>query len=186
MADGPIRIHPTFIGRFWRDSERDAVMTEELRAYLTASTKMLEAEVAKRIPVNSGVTRGALFSAVRGITQGRGEAVVSLPVEHADALEMGSKPHWPPRAPIELWVRQRFRDKLGSIRVAVKSMKKAAGSSQERAIRSLAFLVARAISRRGTKAHHMFSEAERIFKPAIIGSMYDAMVEKIAKRLGEN
>lgn len=182
----PIRIRHTLTGNVFKGDIRNQIIADELRAYLTTSSKMLEAEVSKRIPVNTGATRGALFSSVRGTAVGRGEAVVSLPVEHADVLEFGSKPHWPPMAPIELWVRQRFRDKLGSIRLAVKSMKQTSGATQARAIRSLAFLVARAIARRGTKALHMFAAAERGLKPAIIGSMYDEMLKKIARRLGEH
>ncbi len=170
----------------------DHVVAEEIRAYLLKASSDLEAEVGKRIPVVSGITRGALFSAVRGVTAQRGEAVVSLPVEHADALEYGSKPHWPPYDPtsktfpqIQLWVTQRFREKGGTIRAAVQGIRQSRRISQASAIRSLAFLVARKIARRGTKALKMFQLAQQELGPYLTEGLWDVTLNKIAKRLNE-
>ena len=167
-------------GSLFSETARDAIMNEEVRAHLTWASKQLEASVAKLTPVNTGATRGSVFSQVRGVAQGHGEAIVSMPVEHAEALEMGSKPHWPPMAPIELWVAQKFRDKGGSIRATVKQ----SGRSKQSGIRSMAFLVARAISRRGTRAYRMFAKSVASLSPAIEARWKDT-VDRIAKRLSE-
>ena len=174
-------------GALFDAGQREAIFREEITAYLTKGSKQLERAIAEKMPVNTGASRGALFSQVRGVAQGRGEAIVSLPVEHAEALESGSKPHWPPRAPIELWVAQRFRDKGGSIRVAVKSVRKRGsresfGDRQAAAIRSIAFLVARKIARSGTKAIRMFARSVTELQPDIDRQWADT-VTRIAQRL---
>lgn len=167
-------------GALFNAANREAIENEEIRAHLTWASKQLEASVAKLTPVNTGATRGSIFSQVRGVAMGHGEAIVSMPVEHAEALESGSKPHWPPSAPIELWVAQKFRDKGGSIRAAVKQT----GRSKQAGIRSIAFLVARAISRRGTRAYRMFAKSVASLDPAIKARWQDT-VDRIAKRLSE-
>ncbi len=176
-------------GALFDAMKREAILKDAISVYLTHSSKQLERAIAEKIPVNTGATRGALFSQIRGVSQGRGEAIVSLPVEHAEALESGSRPHWPPMAPIELWVRQRFRDKGGSIRAAVtsrqpKRSRLSAAARQERAIRSLAFLVARKIAQRGTKAIKMFSRSVTELQPEIDRRWVET-VTHIARRLSE-
>lgn len=174
-------------GALFDAAQRDAVMKDEITAYLTKGSKQLERAIAEKMPVNTGATRGALFSQVRGVAQGRGEAIVSLPVEHAEVLESGSKPHWPPRAPIELWVAQRFREKGGSIRAAVRSVRKRGSREtfadrQSAAIRSIAFLVARKIAQRGTKAIRMFARSVTELQPDI-DRQWAETVTRIAQRL---
>lgn len=182
-----VRVERT--GSLFSATAIEAITGEEIKGYLTEASKRLERAIAEKIPVNTGVSRGALFSEVRGIAQGRGEAMVSLPVEHAEVLEMGSKPHWPPMAPIELWVRQRFRDKGGSIRAAVKETRRSGsratfGDRQDRAIRSIAFLVARKIARSGTKAIRMFARSTAELQ-MVIDTKWQATVDTLAKRLSE-
>ena len=188
MAD--LHIRSLLQGSIFDPGERNAIIIEELRAYLTKASKALEAEVATRIPVNTGVTRGALFSQLRGVDMTRGEAIVSLPVEYADAIEFGTKPHFPPIAPIELWVRQRFRDKGGSLRAAVtqarsRNTARPLRSRTDAAIKSLAFAIATTIARRGTKAHRMFALAQKALERDISLTMWDQTCERIATRLSD-
>ena len=70
----------------------------------------------------------------------RGESIrgiVGTPAIHGEPVERGTRPHFPPVAPIQFWVEK----KLGMTGKEAKSV---------------AFLIARAISKRGTKGQHMF------------------------------
>lgn len=72
-----------------------------------------------------------------------GEVFVAPPADvYAAVVEFGSRPHWPPREPIIRWVKKKFGKNLG-----------------EAEVKSAAFLVSRAISRRGTSGHFMFQRA---------------------------
>ena len=183
-------------GALFDAGRRDTIFKEEITKYLTSGSKRMEAAVALQIPVNTGVTRGAVFSALRGVAHGRGGAFVSLPVEHTEALEQGSKPHWPPYDPssktfphIYLWVQQRFRDKGGSIRVGVKEFRRKGtratfAARQDRALRSLTFLIARKIAAKGTKARRMFALTKQAFEPILFREWEDVKAV-IARRLSE-
>lgn len=104
---------------------------------------------------------------------------VGTSAPYALPLETGSKKHWPPMGPIIFWVRRKLAGK-GSMmqlnardlaRIRKRDISNAASRGyasarrpttakefQERAIRSTAFLIARKISRVGTKAHWMFKQ----------------------------
>ena len=60
---------------------------------------------------------------------------------YARYVELGTKPHWPPRAPIQGWVERRFHV-LGT------------------EAKSLAFLVSRKIARKGTEGRFFFKKGE--------------------------
>lgn len=172
-------------GALFDPALHQGIMTEELTAFLTRSSKALEERVAMDTPVNIGTAKGALFSKVRGVTVQRGTAIVSMPVNYAEPLDEGGKPHWPPRAPIELWVRQRWRDKMGSMRASVKTLHRRGSGKPgiERGIRNLAFLVARKIARDGTKAVRMFTHAQKDLERDITLTWWEQTLSRIAKRL---
>ena len=98
-------------------------------------------------PVDRGTARAAIadevvrgYSAtvfVRGRVYGRANA------PHLPFLEYGTRPHWPPMDPIKKWAKRVLHDE------------------------SAAYPVAWAISRRGTRAHHMFRNAWREVKPKV-------------------
>jgi len=111
-----------------------------------------EVETAKHTPVD----RGLLKLSVTGQAVDFWPKVIGLLgslVPYAEPVEYGSRPHWPPLAPLELWVRR----KLGVPAAQVKSV---------------AYLVARKISRVGTQGYHMFR----------VGTVY---AERVAPRLIE-
>lgn len=56
-------------------------------------------------------------------------------------VEVGTRPHFPPLAPLERWVRKRL------------------GVTDDRQAREIAFLVGRKIARRGTAGHFLFERA---------------------------
>jgi hypothetical protein len=125
---------------------------EEIYAALTASTALLERDVKELTPTAAGTLRNSVFGEVRVDTAG-GLGVVASPLEHAEYVELGTKPHFPPLEPLEDWVRTK-------------------GLAQDDAdVKRIAFLVARKIAQRGTLAVGMFNRAfaaneanvERIF-----------------------
>jgi hypothetical protein len=60
---------------------------------------------------------------------------------YAGPVELGTRPHFPPPSALLLWVQKKL------------------GIENEKQAKSVAFLIARAISRRGTKGDQMFDQA---------------------------
>ena len=87
---------------------------------------------AKRLaPVDTGRLRASITPEVRG--DGKVvQGIVGSNVQYAAYMEAGTRPHWPPVGALEGWAR---RHKIS------------------------AYLVARAIARRGTKAYRYFEGA---------------------------
>lgn len=107
-------------------------------ARLTEALLFLEGAVKKETPVGAGPIhlRDTIFHQVR-----MGEPVEGLlgtPAQYGLPVELGTKPHFPPVAPIQHWVERKL------------------GYSGKEA-RQVAFLIARAISRRGTEGAKMFT-----------------------------
>ena len=124
----------------------DAELKPALIAGMELTVSAAEAEVVKWTPVDQGILRASVY----GRVVDQWPKVIGLlgsPLVYAEAINDGSKPHWPPRAPIQAWVHRKF------------------GVSGPVMMR-IAFLVARAISRRGTRAHGNFTRglamAERV------------------------
>jgi len=108
------------------------------RSRLTEGLLLLEAAVKRLTPEGAGPIhiRDTIFQEVSL----RGESfwgLVGTPAIYGESLEYGTKPHFPPIAPIKFWVEKKL------------------GLSGKEA-QSAAFCIARAISKRGTKARNMF------------------------------
>ncbi|MGH7459834.1 MAG: hypothetical protein ACREMA_02250 [Longimicrobiales bacterium] len=127
------------------------VITSALDAAMHEAVLLLERRVKLNTPI--GVTesaRGSIGSEVRrGVAAGRGVPVVrgfvGSPLAHVLVLDRGRRPGAPPPPSdaLELWVRRRM------------------GVTDIAEAQRVAFLVARAIGRRGTKALHIFDRAVR-------------------------
>lgn len=107
---------------------------------ITESMLLLDRAVKLITPVGGGPIhlRNTIFHRV----QAAGLSVAGIlgtPAVYGEPVEMGTKPHFPPLAPIQHWV----ENKLGLI-----------GSEAK----SVAFLVARKISQKGTTGAGMFSK----------------------------
>ncbi|MCE5212992.1 MAG: hypothetical protein LLG40_15730 [Deltaproteobacteria bacterium] len=107
---------------------------------ITEALLLLERAVKGKTPVGAGPIhlRDTIFQKVSYGVQ----AVVGnlgTPAIYGESVEYGTQPHFPPVAPIQHWVEK----KLGITG-------KEAGS--------VAYLIARAISRRGTKGQAMFGK----------------------------
>jgi hypothetical protein len=132
------------------------------RARLTEALLLLERAIERLTPEGAGPIhlRDTIFSEVSR----RGEAfwgLVGTPAIYGESLEMGTKPHFPPIAPIRFWV------------------EKILGLSGKDA-QSAAFCIARAISRRGTKGRHMFEQGFEQNEAQVVGIL-ERIPEDIVK-----
>jgi len=118
---------------------------EEMSASVEEILLLLEREIKDDTPVGVGGSaglRGSITHQMIGTALSGGVGVagkVFTPMAHGLPVELGTRPHWPPIEPIADWVHA----KLGVPRAE-------AGS--------VAYLVARKISRKGTKGAHMFEK----------------------------
>ena len=143
------------------------VLQRELGTAVTGLVEDLATEARARTPVGvSGLLRASIATKVTlGTDAGhlvRGTVFTGAQVPYAEAVEYGSRPHWPPFGPgsaLALW-EQRV---LGDAR--------------------LAFVIARAISRRGTRARWMMRDALAVVRPRVRATL-QAAVDRAARRLG--
>lgn len=130
---------------------------------LTWSMERIVADAVEYIKRRDVIASGSLMSSITEIVRRFtdkliGEAGTNL--GYAPFVHGGTRAHWPPPAPIERWVALKARRGVMD-----------AGKS----IKSTAFLIARAISRRGTKAQPFLAYALRLNQRA--------MVQRVAKAI---
>ena len=145
------------------DGTASKVVAEEMDRAMNASVLHLKGQILPLVPVNSGILRRGVATSITG----EGVAVVGRvfdPVAYAVPVELGSRPHFPPLAPIALWVRRKL------------------GISNEGEARSVAFLIARKISRRGTPPREFFKQGFEAGKGRV-QTFFDRAGETIAARL---
>ncbi len=108
---------------------------------VTEALKFLEGKIKEETPVGGGPIhlRDTIFSKVSPWGQSMW-GMISTPAVYGESVEMGTKPHFPPVEPIRHWVEK----KLGY---------------DEKEAKSIAFLIARAISKRGTQGAKMFTKS---------------------------
>ena len=114
----------------------DSIQVEKRqRAAMEESLAYLQSEVRAGMPVDQGIGRGSVFAEVRGSAANL-RGVVGSAQLHVAVLEKGRRPGStpPPVGPIRAWLARKGGDAR------------------------LAFVVARSIGRRGTKAHRMFQK----------------------------
>lgn len=146
-----------------RYSEVSAAVQKEK---ITSAALLLERAIKLHTPEGAGPVhiRDTIFhkieaygASVRGI--------IGVPAIYGEPLEMGTRPHFPPVAPIEHWVERKI------------------GLSGKEA-KSVAFLIARAISKRGTKGAKMFHkgmEEQEAAVMAILESIPAEIIRRIAQ-----
>lgn len=132
---------------------------------ITEALLFLEGAVKQATPVGAGPIhlRDTIFSKVNNGEPVEG--ILGTPAQYGLPVEMGTKPHFPPIAPIQHWVEY----KLGY-------------SGKEAA--SVAFLIARAISKRGTKGYGMFTktfEQNEAHVLSILNSIPADIVARVSK-----
>ena len=132
------------------------------RGRLAEALLLLEREVKRLTPEGAGPIhlRDTIFQKV----EMRGEGawgMVGTPAIYGESVEYGTRPHFPPLAPIRFWVEKKL------------------GLSGKEA-KSAAFCIARAISKRGTKGAHMFNKAFDMNESQVIGIL-ERIPEDIVK-----
>lgn len=148
----------------FKRGEGPRIVREELMAATEFGVLAMEQAILPLVPVDRGTLRGGVQTKVFG----EGVSVIGRvfnPLGHALPVEHGSRPHWPPMAPLQAWAAR------------VLGVSGAEG-------RRVAFLVARAISRRGTKAHHMFERGFNQAKPRVMARYQQALVRIKARLVG--
>lgn len=125
-----------------------------LRRFLTRSAVLLEGKVKENTPVDTGRLRASITHKVEPF-----RAIVGTNVHYAPHVEFGTKPHWPPLAPLQPWA-QRHGFPAG---------------------REGAWLVARAIARRGTRARRMFQKGVTESRVKIMGMWRRDVVRDIQR-----
>jgi hypothetical protein len=146
----------------------ERIVAEEQQRAMEASVLQVKGAILPFVPVNLGALRQGVQAMVSG-TPANLSGKVFDPITYASAVEHGTRPHFPPLGPIELWVRRKL------------------GIPEGRQSRSVAFLVARAISRRGTKAVQFFKRGWDSSEGQVRARFRDAqarIVARIVARLG--
>lgn len=108
--------------------EGPEVVSDEIGKGMKRSVKRVGTSVQKYTPVDRNRLRGSITDAVER-SGAKTTGIVGTKVDYAPHVEFGTRPHWPPLAALEVWARRHG---------------------------TTAFLVARAIARRGTAAREMF------------------------------
>lgn len=116
------------------------------------ATMMISRSAKINAPVDTGRLRASITPSVES-TADSIKGIVGSNVKYAPYVELGTRPHWPPIGALETWARSH-------------------GTS--------AFLVARAIARRGTKAVKFLQRAFEENAPRIV-RMIDLAVKKITE-----
>lgn len=144
--------------------QAQAMLRREVGTAVHGIVEDIATQARQRTPVGvTGILRASIGTRVTiGTDAGhliRGEVSTGQQAPYAVYVEEGTRPHWPPRAPIELWAAR----VLGNAK--------------------LWFVVARAISRRGTRARHFMRDALATVRPTIEPRLR-AAVDRAARLLG--
>ncbi len=143
----------------------EGIIAENAEATMGASVDLVVGEVAARTPVNTGALRGSIAGHVRGRFPADLTGTITTPLIYGAPVEFGRQPgrKQPPLDAIELWVRRQL------------------GISGDEA-RSAAYVIARAIGRRGIKGVFMFREGFAAAEPLII-RLWQDMTGKTAVQI---
>ncbi len=132
-------------------------------AKVTEAINLLEREVKINTPVGAGPIN--LRDTIHGKVGTSGKTVAGIlgtPVEYGEPVELGTKPHFPPVGPLTFWVEK----KLGY-----------SGKEAE----SIAFAIAKTISKRGTKGAKMFKKALDENEAAVVRILREIPAEIIKR-----
>lgn len=144
------------------------IVEQEFARAMAETTGMLEPAVKEMTPVGaSGGASGLADSITSEQSVGPEGAIgmVGTAYPYAIPVELGTKPHFPPVESLEDWVRVKWH------------------LSEEKEVHSAAFVLARAISRRGTPGYGMF---HRTFagKAPEIEAIFAQARDRIVAQLG--
>jgi hypothetical protein len=134
------------------------IVREEAMGATEFSVNLLQQTIVPLTPIDRGMLRNGMQTAVYGDRVDEYGRVFNL-MPHALPVETGTVPHFPPVAALEAWAVR----KLG----------------QE----GLGYVIARAISRRGTQGAFMFRRGLEACRDRIM-VRFDQALQAMARRLG--
>lgn len=141
-----------------------AIAREELLAAVTEADALLATQAEAYAPIGAtGAYAGGIHHMER-VSESGVIGMVSSPMNYAEPVELGTRPHFPPIEPLIDWVIQ----KLGV---------------PEKEARGVAFLVARKISKKGTDAQLVFTRA-LVQQAAALDAIFTAACGRISARIG--
>jgi hypothetical protein len=130
---------------------------------MQAALDLLEQEIVTRMPVNTGLLRGSVATAIHGRSPYI-EGTVGTSLSYGLPVEYGRRPgKMPPVDAIEAWVTRK-------------------GFAPEGQEHKVAFLIARAIGRRGTQGAFMFRDGLVAAEPRIL-QLFDDLAGQIVAEL---
>lgn len=130
-------------------------------------------ELKNKLTANGSNASGDLSKSLKGIVKQNGKyIVVSIQLnEYWKFIENGTKPHWPPLSAIKKWI---------SVKPVLPRPLKSGKLPTDN---QLAFLIARKISKVGTKAKPFLSNTIKDFD--LVGKVYNEVLTLINKQLEE-
>ena len=134
-----------------------------LKATMTEAVLLVESEVKENIPRVTGLSANSITSDVISSPAGV-LGVVGSSQASVVALELGTRPHMPPSEALEPWV------------------KAVLGIREPKEIKSVAFLVARKISRVGTEPKRPFAKAAAKTQGQIL-AMFEHAAQQVVDHL---
>lgn len=144
----------------------DAAQRAMLKAAYLAHAEVIReiGEVDPFPPVDTGAGRAAFV--VRPIPGG---AALENEMEHMVWMEEGTRPHWPPYAPIRAWAERKLRGGGGGLKKGYKGPRRPRRSKAEkdRQVERLTRGTMASIAKRGTKPRHFWKRASAKF-PEIV------------------
>jgi hypothetical protein len=169
MVPLSVEFDPKDVRRMLRAWDRaPEIMEVEMRAFFKSVTARFHEDVVQLMDMSEVSATGALRTSIIGrveILPGIGiEAAVGSPLTYAVPVELGTRPHMPPVAPLVNWAIKRL-----GVR----------GREAQRAGRAIAFKIAR----EGTKGKFMFTDAFAENKPQIEAGFKIAVARAI-RRIG--
>jgi hypothetical protein len=136
-------------------------------AKVTEAVKYLERVIKKNPDFPYGAGPLHLLQTVETEVSHKGEEVLGIvgtPAKYAEAVEYGTKPHFPPLEPLQYWVEK----KLGL---------------PEGEAKSVAYLIARKISVDGTEGAHMFENTYNEHK-ADVEKILNEIADEVLRKIG--
>lgn len=175
-------------GRFeqaYQEAGREQMI--QATAVLSRAIVLKFQKPASRLPpaINTGLLRNSVAWRIPRIEGRTIEGGVGTHVAYALPVEFGSRPHWPPLAPIELWVKRKLRPQVLAVSIRTRRPSRTLrGEAAQAAIRRTAFLVARKIARRGTQPRRVFTLGLEEARPKMT-EIFDRLPVAIVRKLRE-
>jgi hypothetical protein len=158
-----LKTQPARFEKAYQEAGKEAVV--QATAVLARAIVLRFERPAAGLPpaINTGLLRNSVAWRIPRVDGRTIEGSVGTNIAYALPTEFGSRPHWPPLAPIEFWVKRKLR-------VPAKQ------------VRGVAFLVARKIARRGTEPRRIFTLGLEDATPRM-REIFSRFPELIVKRM---